>query len=223
MDSSVVTRFSVCTFIAAVLTPGSDPRAQTFTLNINPRPGIGYCQGMYGETCAEYELDGDHHSSLMAYVVVNGIEDEGIGGLQFGIDADPTAGAGFWALCSGGAEIPEHGWPAPGTGNAITFAGGCTGAEYADATALVGFFFFSPPGDPVGRMWLIGDPRIGGRALTVDCELTKSEFCEEQLGALWLGPAADCDTEMARPCNSCGMLCAVPVREQTWSGLKALS
>jgi len=75
----------------------------------------------------------------------------GIGGLQFGLDHTLSGG---WALCTGGSEIPEDGWPASGTGNAVTWGGGCYNP--AGAAAQVGYVAV---GDgAVGPIAIIADP-----------------------------------------------------------------
>jgi hypothetical protein len=137
----------------------------------------------------------------------------GIGGLQFGIEYDPAFALGAWTVCTGGSEIPDAGWPASGTGNAITWAGGCyPEAGAPDGSTKVGFFSVSSEADATLR--LTADPRIG-MALAADCSPTVVELCEDQLGS---GSAI----EGGRSQNTCGQLCdATPAREVTWGAIKA--
>ena len=131
---------------------------------------------------------------------------DGIGGAQFGIETDkPMIG---WTLCTGGNEVPEGGWPASGTGNAVTWEGGCY--DPPGVIAVVGFFTIAD--GMTGGMTIIGDPREGV-AKYADCVPNGHNFCPENLmtgvndGAL----TPDCD------------LCeGTPVQESSWGEIKSM-
>jgi hypothetical protein len=81
-------------------------------------------------------------------LVVQGSQVEGIAGVEFGIDYDgaPQSGVDIysWHPCAD-AETPDAGWPAPGTGNVLTFnsATNCqtAGNTIIDAVAVLGYFY----------------------------------------------------------------------------------
>jgi hypothetical protein len=90
-------------------------------------------------------------SLFYTYVlVVNGSQSEGIAGASVGIDYDGAPQSGFdvysWHLC-GDAEAPDAGWPAPGSGNIVTFNGATncqtTGNANIGAVAVLGYFYSS--------------------------------------------------------------------------------
>jgi hypothetical protein len=59
-----------------------------------------------------------------------------VGGVQFGIHYSDLE-IDEWSLCTGGIEIRQEGWPDSGTGNALTWSGGCHTPE--NDVAVVGF------------------------------------------------------------------------------------
>jgi len=125
----------------------------------------------------------------------------GIGGAQFGLDHDLAAQG--WTLCTGGSEIPEDGWPASGTGNAVTWGGGCYMSS--GEGAKVGYVAVSD--GEAGSAAVIGDPRIGDVAVYADCDTETFSICPEGLGSLG------------------NVLCAcepVPTRESSWGSIKSL-
>jgi hypothetical protein len=159
-----------------------------------------------------------------AWVLLSGVPPEGtsgdvagIGGLQFGIDFLATVELGPWALCTGGAQIPQDDefgtWPAAGTGIAMTYEGGCQYPDNPEGFMKVGYFS-AVTRESAGEVWFVEDPRIGD-IIAADCEINIYGFCEEQLGR----------GETAFTGNpgyvACGALCAVPVRESTWGQLKS--
>lgn len=131
--------------------------------------------------------------------------DDGIGAIQFGLDHTL---AGSWALCTGGSEIPEAGWPASGTGNAATWGGGCY--LPAGENALVGFVSVAGPAG--GSIQTTGDPRVGA-AIYTSCSAVPFNFPAGNLG----GDAdlADGTTPLCEPTGT-------PTVEETWSSLKNL-
>ncbi len=82
------------------------------------------------ETCENLVFDPWYPQIVFVHVVASRSPDfdEGIGGLQFGIEYENVEIQG-WGLCTGGSEIPEAGWPRSGTGNAVTWPGGCYDPE----------------------------------------------------------------------------------------------
>jgi len=134
--------------------------------------------------------------------------DAGIGGVQLGLTH--TLGSGLaWALCTGGSEIPEPGWPDSGTGDAATWAGGCY--HPAGQVARIGYLGLSL-GD-VGSIAITGDPRIG-EAVYADCLAELFSYCDGNLGRAEL---AEGTTPL------CGDYCeVVPVHDVSWGAIKSL-
>ena len=131
----------------------------------------------------------------------------GIGGAQFGID---YAGVQVqaWGLCTGGAEIPEAGWPAAGTGNAATWAGGCYNPPAGNAR--VGFFTV---GDgAAGTIGVIPDPRINDTQYT-DCATNLFSTCAGNLGSADLAGGTT---------PLCSNNCGTPVEEASWGRIKGM-
>jgi len=135
-----------------------------------------------------------------------------------------------WSMCTGGSEIPEDGWPASGTGNAVTWAGGCYDVtENDDGVTKIGFFVIFP--DSRGAMWIVEDPRVG-YALASDCWPNSYLICRELMGSSVMDPVdAPCDEYFAdngigypeSPCNPCGDTCpqGTPINSTTWGGIKS--
>jgi hypothetical protein len=146
----------------------------------------------------------------------------GIGGIQFGIQY--TAGTSLtWTLCTGGSQVPQSDalgtWPASGTGNAITWGGGCkevTANE--DGATIVGFFAINPrPVGVDGTIAFIEDPRTG-RAEAADCFATTIRICRQSLG---VGSTRRSGTGSGGV-KQCGdPICPTPISETTWGSIKA--
>ncbi len=151
--------------------------------------------------------------AIGVYVSREGGWPNGIGGLQFGIEYDVEgADVVVWTLCTGGAEIPGPGWPASGTGNAVTYPGGCHVPE--GEVVLVGVLLFMRYDfeDLIGHVRVTADPRIG-QAIYADCDPTSYEICEPNM-ASWTFA-----TDVVPLCgNYCG---GTPVEETTWGGIKS--
>jgi hypothetical protein len=130
---------------------------------------------------------------------------DGIGGAQFGLDHTL---AGTWALCTGGSEIPEGGWPASGTGNAVTWPGGC----YAPANENAKIGFVSVGGPAAGSIQVIGDPRVGS-AQYANCSAVAFVTPATNLGG-----DSDLADGTVPTCEPTG----TPTVEETWSSLKSL-
>ncbi len=129
---------------------------------------------------------------------------DGIGGIQFGIEHEKDMQG--WSLCTGGAEIPEDGWPASGTGNAATWGGGC---YYPPGeNAVVGFFTLNDGAS--GWMAITEDPRVG-TALWSDCVPVSQDFAPELLGSLDNSTGGD---------PNCDEI-ATPTIESSWGRVKA--
>ena len=131
----------------------------------------------------------------------------GISAFQFGIG---HAGADVlsWTLCTGGAEIPEEGWPGSGTGNAVTYGGGC----YIPPSSVAKVGFFTLADGASGSMDILPDPRQNACWWT-DCETTSYVVCDQNLGGADLanGTVPICE-------NNCG----TPLSETTWGTIKSM-
>ena len=112
------------------------------------------------------------------WVVASQVQDfpDGIGGAQFGIEY--AAGVEGWSLCTGGMEIPEQGWPASGTGTAVTWPDGCY--YPAGGNAKIGYFTLSDGAS--GHMRVTTDPRTG-EAEYSNCDAINAPFLPGDLGS----------------------------------------
>ncbi len=160
---------------------------------------------------------------IFTWILVGGVPDVdgehgGIGGLQFGIQYEPTVEVWVWTLCTGGSEIPQDDvdgvWPESGTGNAVTWYDGCyTVTENYDGLTRVGFFTMYPGSH--GGIRIMNDPRIGqGEAL--DCAGHEIRLCRSLYGKAVLHPDDGlCYQYNYGPywqnCLPCGHKCAIPV------------
>jgi hypothetical protein len=222
----------VSILLLASMALGSAAAAQfPYTLDFHFAPGIGHCQDGLAEdyilSCdyldPSFNDFGGQHS--IVWVIVGGVPDGttfgesgGVGGLQFGIEYSEGTVVSSWTLCSGGSQIPQQNeggtWPSSGTGNAVTFSGGCkTVTANEDGLTKVGYFTIQPRSSP-GVIRFTEDPRIG-MALAADCAATPIRICRESLGV------GDLTVGGSGGTNVCGTLCAVPVREATWGSIKA--
>lgn len=207
--------FAVLLAVAPALAQDVDPHAgiviQTFSW------GILNCADPVYTAPTECEEAGSATGEVFDMVVAvyatrEGGWPDGIGGVQFGIEyAFESGGVLSWATCSGGAEIPQEGWPASGTGNAITWSSGCH--EPPGELAFVGAFVVRADaiGVPVvGWVRFTGDPRVG-QALVADCDADVSAMCESGLVTWTAGePLPDV----------CGACVATPTRGASWGDLK---
>jgi len=142
----------------------------------------------------------------------------GIGGVQFGIAYDFDVAPSGWTLCSGGSEIQQDNlegtWPESGTGNAITFGGGCKlVTENSDGVTRVGFFNVTAT---TGTAWFVPDPRTGV-AEAADCDTSPTILCK----ALY-SSTADAVIDGGGGFSACGISCTNPTRTSTWGDLKGL-
>jgi hypothetical protein len=120
-------------------------------------------------------------------------------GVQFGVTYDPGVTVTGWTLCSGGLQIPESGWPASGTGNAVTwpephFSGS------PDELALVGIFTVAAGSE--GEIRLSVDPRIG------QAQFTSAEY--EGAVSLLNGDLGKVGVDsLTAGCNPCADECGI--------------
>ena len=99
-------------------------------------------------------------------------------------------------------------WPDTGTGNAVTYTGGCYNP--AGSAARVGYLSIGNGNS--GFVNLVNDPRIDN-ALYTDCDATEVTIC--------LGNLGDADLS-AGTSPTCGDACATPTVETSWGQIKAL-
>jgi hypothetical protein len=136
----------------------------------------------------------------------------GIASIQFGVEHDASVGS--WTSCTGGLEIAEPGWPASGTGNALTWDD-CV--SDTGGNVRVGYFFLSA-GD-VGTIQVVGDPRQGSQAAYTNCNVEAVGICRANLGTLDLAdpdPPVCADVpgpppNAATDCVAIGDVCRVTV------------
>jgi len=165
-----------------------------------------------GGVCADLDLDPIPAQSFLWFVIsrVDVPLENGVGGVQLGIDHVDADVLG-WTLCTGGSEIPEDGWPASGTGNAMTWSAGC----YEPAGGHQARIGFITLGDGlVGQFEVTGDPRVG-QAVYADCDTETYAICFSNLGRYDTG--LDFNPPTCNP--ECG---SVPSRRSSWGTLKAL-
>jgi hypothetical protein len=203
---------------AAGLVLASTASAQTFdpdaTVVLMPYPYTAVtCGTLEEEDLLECEsIAGESHPSLMyVYVLLvrEGGFPNGVGGFEFGIEYDDTVDVIGWEHCAGGFDIPEEGWPASGTGNAMTWSGGCHFPP--GEVAIAGDFVVANP--TVGEMRIVPDPRTG-RVEWVDCNIDLYEICPANLGTFDLATAVD---------PLCGDHCGtVPAPVVRWGQIKAV-
>ena len=206
-------RLALC--LAALVVPAIVSAQET---DVNANFNIAVTQPSYGgcadpvfdfvdeATCSDLDL-GPVAGPAFVWVITSreGGYPLGVGGAQFGLEHDLSGG---WSLCTGGSEIPEDGWPASGTGNAVTWGGGCY--EPVGGNAKIGFVAVND-GD-MGSIQVTADPRIG-QSLYADCDAVLHDVCAENLGG---GPLADLAV-------ICGDNCAgVPTESKSWSEIKSL-
>lgn len=105
-----------------------------------------------------------------------------VSGIQFGVEHDGSVLQ--WTSCTGGFEIPEDGWPASGTGTAVTWDG-CSTPPFGSAP--VGFFQVED--GSAGSIALTVDPRTGSATLG-DCDGENVDICDGNLASIMLADGA---------------------------------
>lgn len=147
---------------------------------------------------------------------------EGIAGLQCGIDFDGTEGAGVemfgWSLCAT-LEFSSTGWPEDGGGNLITWDS--TTKCQREQVGVAGYFYvaaYTPD------MFKIIPRPVDGKAQVAKCSAEEINLSLADLGFVAFS-AGGTDTG----CNPCVQVngndtdCSgVPVQRTTWSSIKGL-
>jgi hypothetical protein len=162
-------------------------------------------------SCADLSSSGTGGQGFLWVVLSREGGFSGVGGCQFGLNH--TVAASGWTLCTGGSEVPEGGWPASGTGNAVTWGGGCYVSP--GSNAKIGFLAVNP--DNGGSIAITADPRVGS-SVWADCDAALWTVCEQYLGSddLASGTSPSCGDASATGCT------ATPIEETTWGGIKSL-
>lgn len=175
-------------------------------------------------SCSEYNTQGSLLMNQDVYVVVARADTGGISGVTFGIDYEGAeAGVGLditgWSLCAGGLDFQSDGWPAPGSGNIVTWV-----KPEACATQLIGTdgvhgvagaFYVYAYGSDV--LVLRDHPLIESREQLAisDCSGAVA-FPEPDSGILgWVG-FGNRDS-----CNPCLRSCFIPTLPTTWGAIKS--
>lgn len=184
-------------------------------------------------TCAQVVTRGQLYPRVyMAYVLVErGNAMAGVGGAQFGVNyaAAPSVGVDVysWSLCASlefTAAGPNGPWPAPGSGNLVTWdvRTRCQrtepGGPGTGVVATVGFFYLGAytPGEirltprPVDNQ-----AKVGSCTSVEDVIAGAGGPAGERLG--FASFSADGLTPGFNPCEA-----PIPVRMTTWSSIKAL-
>ena len=165
---------------------------------------------------------GDVTPDYFVYLLVGDFSPyTGIAGLQCGVSYQNDNPIGMndhvgldvlqWVLCAS-LEFAGAGWPAPNTGNLITWdrINRCQTA----ATAVAGYFYVSSYSDD--ELKLIPRP-VDGLARVADCASLEQDVPVEFLGRARFSAGAT-----APGYNPCGQGMPTPVRMTTWSGIKTL-
>jgi hypothetical protein len=142
--------------------------------------------------------------------------ERGIGGAQFGVVYPIDVTVTGWTLCTAGSEIPQNDpvlgitWPDSDSGNAVTWSGG----EYYSASGFAKVGFFGVSQGSVGRLTVVGDPRIA-----------EAQIAAGDGTAFNVPPAAysSADIDGSNPDDgrkACEEL--VPVAEVSWGKIKSM-
>lgn len=203
----------------AALIPATAAQAQDTLANMNlfiTIPSYTGCADVLFDSidsgdCSGLTSDGVDGTAFVWIVASRegGFNGGGVGGAQFGVEHTGVETTG-WTLCTGGSEIPEGTWPASGSGNAVTWGGGCY--DPAGSAAKIGFFGVN--NGATGTMAVTADPRIA-EALWASCDQTTYDICGDNLGGAELASGTT---------PGCGDLCegGTPTEGVTWSQVKAL-
>lgn len=147
-----------------------------------------------------------------------------VGGLQCGIsyDGDESGGADDqdridifdWVLCATlqFTSPQPRAWPAPGSGNLITWD--VVNACQTNATPVAGYFYLAAYGSDTLRLI----PRlVDGLAMVSDCSAQTTQIPSDGLGTARFSPGA-----LIAGYNPCGREASVAVERATWSRIKTL-
>ena len=161
-------------------------------------------------------------------IVCNGSDSTGIAGMEMGLNYDGAAG-GFgnpggpiqvynWVRCAD-LEFPIDNWPAPGSGNLLTWdrINNCQIAQSETGVPrtviAIGGYMYMGAYAP-SQMFVIPRP-VSGRAQVADCESREDDitfYAPPHLGTAGFGGASGY--------NPCGA--PTPVEKTTWGGVKSL-
>jgi hypothetical protein len=152
-------------------------------------------------------------------------QDSGLAGVQFGLDyvggvnsnGDPSLAIDIfgWTLCATlEFASPNPPWPAPGSGNLITWD--AVNACQRSATSTAGYFYLTAYMPATLKLM----KRASDNAAKVaDCGSQEVALETQELG--WASFSAGASTPGCNPClTPCGM---VAVQPSTWSSIKALN
>jgi hypothetical protein len=142
------------TGIAATVAAGGAP-----ALNLHVIPfDVAGCTAIdpAAMDCDDIDVEGNSQTMQNVYVLVSHVDS--LAAVQFGIEYDANVNVLTWVSCTGGQEVPGDGWPASGTGTAITW-GTPQYPSSPDSLVLVGYFIVNAASS--GTISLIPDPAIG--------------------------------------------------------------
>jgi hypothetical protein len=178
----------------------------------------------------EYQLSTPTGPFYYTYLVVcNADSAAGLAGLECGIDYPggyaPDGGLSpisifRWSLCSD-LEFPSAGWPAPGTGNLMTWTSlRCkshirdTGWAFTGSFIAVAGYFYMGAYAPA-ELQIIPRP-VSGRLKVADCAAREDDLTDDFIhwayGVAGFGPGT-----YDKPCT----MTPDPIQPTTWSGIKS--
>lgn len=214
-----------------------DNDAAAIALHISPVVTKNVCEVPVGLTNAtvvvgQPTLSTANGPFYFTYLLVcNGSDSTGIAGMEMGIDyqgAIAPEGGAFpisifaWHNC-GDIEWNLGDWPAPGTGNMITWdrVNNCqdvlTQPDVKHTVIAVGGYFYMGAYGPA-TMSVIPRP-VSGRAKVADCRPNPAETDITDMVPSHLG-VAGFGAMYSQGYNPCGA--PTPVENTTWSGVKSL-
>ncbi len=142
----------------------------------------------------------------------------GLGGVEFGIEYDPTVDVLSWSLCTGGNEIPqddENGtWPESHTGNAMTWGS----ADYMQPSGFAKVGYLTIAAGSAGRLAIIDDPRIGAAYIASGYH---PPFEPQQFEVPPTGWSVGSVDGSGPTCKTCDLM-GTPITETSWSRLRQM-
>ncbi len=127
-------------------------------------------------TCTTTIVEGSSAHAQFVWILAADVWS--IAGVQFAIEYDSSVSVVGWTSCAGGLQIPETGWPASGTGVAVTW----DEPEYPDGPdglAVVGYL--TVEAGSTGVVTVVNDSRIG-RAEYTDADGVTHTIAPGHLG-----------------------------------------
>jgi hypothetical protein len=211
--------------VASTTTPAASPSNSdaTFFLHLTPPVGGNRCGNGALTDCRDAVTAGDLlPARYFAYLMVGGFDE--IQGMQLGITYDDGQASGrndhdkldiaSWTLCATlEFSSPSPAWPAPQSGNLITWD--AVNACQRGPTAVAGFFYLSAYGPDELR--LIPRP-VDGLAKVADCGSAETPLFPEDLGSARFSAGA-----AQRGNNPCSGGSPVAIRPTSWSRIKVLA